>query len=598
MRARDTLFARVIGRLLLNLVLVATVLWGFYHFRTGTSSSLAGLSEDRVRRAAAGLSDELTRTPRNEWTQLLGRHSQRHQAAFHLLNVRGQSLVGDAFRPPVVVRKFLKESLPPATESSVRRHLGRQFRTLQLTSSQLDSLEALWLTSLHQFRSSPDPQAVVNQYTTRLLSILTPNQRKQFNQLPARQFVPRIDQPANPIDQLRQADRDGNGELNADELSDLLAQRESVKPLSASTLPIIRPEVHTLASKQTRWVWAVMEIPVRSQGVSPTFSEWDVADLRLNPDGKRYLATLLIASDPADRSFSSEPWPWVTILLLVLGLSALFWVPLVKGITQPLAEVAKLTEQIAEGRFENRLGLEPRDEISRVAHAVDQMAERLEGFVGGQRRFLGDVAHELCAPLARLQVALGILEQHAEHNHQKQVENLQEEVTQMAVLVDELLLFTRTGAQNTAELIRVNLSDCIQSALKREAPSLELELKIPPNCAVLASPNRLARAFGNLARNSQQHAAKGGPLSVSAERQGDTVEVRVRDHGPGVPEDCLPQLFDPFFRLEPSRSRDTGGTGLGLAITKSAIEACGGEIHCRNHPGSGLEFRLHLPAAD
>jgi len=332
--------------------------------------------------------------------------------------------------------------------------------------------------------------------------------------------------------------------------------------------------------------------------VSPTFSEWDVADLRLNPDGEGYLATLLIASDPADRSFSSEPWPWVTILLLVLGLSALFWVPLVRGITQPLAEVTKLTEQIAEGRFENRLGLEPRDEISRLAHAVDQMAGRLEGFVGGQRRFLGDVAHELCAPLARLQVALGILEQHTEPHHQKPIENLQAEVAQMAVLVDELLLFTRTGTQNTLKLIRVNLSDCIQRTLEREAPGLEYDLQIPQDCAVLASPDRLARAFANLARNAQQHAAEGGPLCVCVQRKGDTVEVRVRDHGPGVPEDCLPQLFDPFFRPEPSRSRDTGGTGLGLAITKSAVEACGGEVHCRNHPEGGLEFRLHLPAVD
>jgi len=598
MHALDTLFARVIGRLLLNLILVTTVLLGFYHFRTGTNSLLAGLSEDRVRRAAEALSDELTQAPRNEWPQLLGRHSQRHQAAFHLLNVRGQSLIGDSFRPPVVVRTFLKKSLPPATESSVRRHLGRQFRTLQLTPSQLDSLETIWLTSLHQFRSSPAPQSVVNQYTARLLAILTPDQRKQFGQLPAHQFVPRINQPTNPIDQLRQADRDGNGELNPTELTELLSHRESTKSLPSSALPIVRPEVHTLASKQTRWVWAAMEIPVRSQGVSPTFSEWDVADLRLNPDGEGHLATLLIASDPADRSFSSEPWPWVTILLLVLGLSTLFWVPLIKNITQPLAKVTKLTEQIAEGRFENRLGLEPRDEISRLAHAVDQMAGRLEGFVGGQRRFLGDVAHELCAPLARLQVALGILEQHTEPHHQNQIENLQEEVAQMAVLVDELLLFSRTGTQNTLELIRVNLSDCIQQTLKREAPGLEHDLQIPQDCAVLASPDRLARAFANLARNAQQHAVEGGPLCVCAQRKGDAVEVRVRDHGPGVPEDCLPQLFDPFYRPEPSRSRDTGGTGLGLAITKSAVEACGGEVQCRNHPEGGLEFRLRLPAAD
>ncbi|MEE2714446.1 MAG: ATP-binding protein, partial [Verrucomicrobiota bacterium] len=81
-------------------------------------------------------------------------------------------------------------------------------------------------------------------------------------------------------------------------------------------------------------------------------------------------------------------------------------------------------------------------------------------------------------------------------------------------------------------------------------------------------------------------------------RKGDTVEITVKDYGEGVPEDCLPQLFDPFFRPEPSRSRETGGTGLGLAIVKSAIEACSGEVRCRNHSSGGLEFCLRLPAAD
>ncbi len=604
MRFRDTLLARIVGGFLLNLILVGAGLWALYRFQVGPVSPLAGLSEERVRHAAAALSDQLISAPRTNWLQILQRHSARHAVEFHLCHAHGGSLLDDEFQADEAVQQLLRDNFSPATDSPVRRHIARQFEALQLSPAQLSQIETIWLDSLRQFRQTPDPQAALAAYNGRVRAVLSAEQRTQFAELAPRHLHPLIaGTPSTPAEWLQQADRDGNGELNATELAAVLdAYAPPTAGKASSALPVVRPAVFTHAAPGLPQVWAALEIPVRVPGVGPEFSSWDVADLRAAPDRSRYSAILLMASNPVDnRAFFAEPWPWLTILLFVIGLSVLFWLPLVRRITRPLAEVTGLTEQIAEGRFQNRVGLTQRDEIGRLAHAVDQMAERLHGLVGGQRRFLGDVAHELCAPLARLQMALTVLAQTAKPEQKEELTDLQEEVDQMAALVDELLFFTRTGAHAEPRLEPVPLRECIEQALRREAPSLRHTVDVPADLQVRAAPDRLTRALGNLARNAEQYASDGGQLSVRAQLRGDEVELTLADRGPGVPAECLPQLFDPFFRPEASRSRDTGGTGLGLAIVKSTVESCGGSVQCRNRPdddGGGLEFTLRLPAVD
>ena len=604
MRFRDTLLARIVGGFLLNLILVGLGLWGLYRLQVGPASPLAGLSEERVRHAAAALSDQLISAPRTLWPQIVQRHSARHAVEFRLCHAHGGSLLDDEFHADDAVQKLLRENFSPAADSPVRRHLARQFEALQLSSAQLGQIETIWLESLRQFRQTPDPRAAVDAYNRRVRVLLSAEQREQFAELAPRHLHPLIaGTPATPKEWLRQADRDGNGELNATELAAVLDAYAPAESNRGQPLPEVRPAVYTHSTPGLSQVWAALEIPVRVPGLGPEFSSWDVADLRPAPDRSRYNAILLMASNPVDnRAFFAEPWPWLTILLIVLGLTVLFWLPLVRRITQPLAEVTGLTEQIAEGRFQNRVGLEQRDEIGRLAQAVDQMAERLQGLIGGQRRFLGDVAHELCAPLARLQMALTVYAQTATPEEQEELADLQEEVEEMAALVDELLFFTRTGAHAEPRLEPVPLRECVEQALRREAPMLEHTIDVPAELQVRAAPDRLARALGNLARNAAQYAVDAGQLHVRASRLGDDeVELTVADRGPGVDEQFLPRLFDPFFRPEDSRSRDTGGTGLGLAIVKSTVESCGGSVQCRNLPsaeGGGLEFTLRLPAVN
>src|SRR6266571_42100 len=110
-----------------------------------------------------------------------------------------------------------------------------------------------------------------------------------------------------------------------------------------------------------------------------------------------------------------------------LYLKIVLWFPLVRGITRSLGQISRATERIAEGQFDVRVRIPRRDELGQLGAAVSRMAQRLEGFVTGQKRFLGDTAHELCTPLARIQMAVGILEQRSTESSRCYVQDVREE---------------------------------------------------------------------------------------------------------------------------------------------------------------------------
>jgi len=112
----------------------------------------------------------------------------------------------------------------------------------------------------------------------------------------------------------------------------------------------------------------------------------------------------------------------------------------------------------------------------------------------------------------------------------------------------------------------------------------------------VAEPELLLRAVANVVRNAVRYAAGAGPIQVSAARENEMIVLRIEDSGPGIPESALPQLFDPFYRVDSSRTRDTGGVGLGLSIVKTCVESCGGTVGCENRQPSGLRVILRLPA--
>lgn len=307
-------------------------------------------------------------------------------------------------------------------------------------------------------------------------------------------------------------------------------------------------------------------------------------------------ATLLAVSESMfGRGLFLDPTPWLLVTAVGLALSILLWLPFVRGLTLTVKQMTTAAEHIAEERFDARVNEKRSDELGRLGAAINRLAIRLEGFVGGQKRFLGDISHELNSPLARLQLALGILEERAAPAQQGYVADAQEEVQLMAQLVSELLAFAKAGLKTSdLKLVCVPLLPLVRQVCAREAAACDVQIDIAETAAVLAQPPLLSRALANVLRNAARYAP--GALKIAAHRHHDQIRITIADQGPGVPPEALSLLFVPFYRIEPDRARATGGSGLGLAIVKTCVEACRGTVAARNLCPSGLEISIVLQA--
>jgi two-component system sensor histidine kinase CpxA len=290
--------------------------------------------------------------------------------------------------------------------------------------------------------------------------------------------------------------------------------------------------------------------------------------------------------------------PWLLGLFGAMALSALLWLPFVSNITGSIRANMQATEQIAKGQFNVRVPETRSDELGRLSHAVNSMAVQIDGIVRGQKRFLGDIAHELCSPIARMEMSLGILEDKLTDHDALRLADVREELRQISLLVNELLSFSKSSLGQAAkppeDVVLLTLVD--EVAGMEAIPAQHLRLSVPRDLQVRAVPDLLRRAVGNILRNARLHAPE-SDIEVSASRKGDRVLLSIADHGPGVPEDSLPRLFDPFYRVDTSRDRQTGGTGLGLAIVKTCLDTCGGTVTARNAQPHGLIIEMELPRA-
>ncbi len=312
------------------------------------------------------------------------------------------------------------------------------------------------------------------------------------------------------------------------------------------------------------------------------------------PGQPRRHELLMVRSSGLDGSgmfFEFKPWLWGG--LAVLGLSLAFWAPFVWGITRYLRRLTAATDHIAVGQFNISLPIDRNDELGSLGKAIESMAVRLNHLISGQKRFLGDAAHELCAPLARLRTGLGILEMELGEGGQARITSIESDAQELATLVEEILAFSRAGGRIPRRQT-VFLAALAGEVVARESASPRPEIHIPPDLTINADPTLLGRALGNLVRNSRIHAGPNAKVEISAVETGDHVEISVTDDGPGVQADELVHLFEPFYRPDRSRSRDTGGNGLGLAIVRTAIEACGGETSASLPPAGGFTVTIRM----
>lgn len=326
--------------------------------------------------------------------------------------------------------------------------------------------------------------------------------------------------------------------------------------------------------------WAAIRVPVTREPGHPPFDArlvWRFNSLWTN-------------------TFFFDYRPWLLSVFLVAIICVACWLPLIRSLTRAITAMTAATGQIAEGHFEVELPVKRRDELGRLSESINQMAHRLSGYVNGQRRFLGDIAHELCSPVARIQLSLGILEQRASDAARPYVETIDEEVQHMSRLVNELLSFSKASLDASAPLEKVNVGETVARAIEREkTEDVTIHMDVPPLLDGMAQPDYLLRSISNVLRNAVRYAGADGPIEISARQMGAFAVISVTDNGPGVAGAELEEILKPFYRPETARQRETGGVGLGLAIVRTCMEACGGSVTCRNRVPKGFQVDLRLP---
>ncbi len=267
-------------------------------------------------------------------------------------------------------------------------------------------------------------------------------------------------------------------------------------------------------------------------------------------------------------------------------------------LTSPLRRLQKAVEQFGRGDFSARVKSRRRDELGQVARTFDQMADRMQTLLAAERRLLLDISHELRSPLARLAVAVELAR--SGEDREAALNRIEKEADRLNSLVGELLQVTRAEgdprslrdeAVRLDELLRDLVDDCSVEAKARDC---RIELKANPPAQVRGDRELLRRAIENVIRNAIRHAPRETPVEVSLSKDG-CASIRIRDYGPGVPEEHLPRIFDAFYRVETDRNRGSGGVGLGLAIARRAVELHKGRIVARNS-APGLTVEIDIPA--
>lgn len=300
------------------------------------------------------------------------------------------------------------------------------------------------------------------------------------------------------------------------------------------------------------------------------------------------------------------PVPGLVILLLSSGLVCycLAWY-----MTKPVVRLRAATQQLAAGDLTARAG-DPKsrrhDEIAGLIRDFDTMASRLETLVNAQSRLLNDISHELRSPLARLNVALGLARQRSGPESASMLERIELEASRLNELIGRLLTLARLedGEQRVpatpVALDEVVLNVTEDAEFEAQARHCHVRSNIlASDWAVRGQASLLHSAIENVVRNAIRYTREGTTVEIHLERKesasGAEAVLSVTDCGSGVPPDSLEKLFQPFYRLEDDRGRQTGGVGLGLAITERAVRFHGGRVAAFNRAEGGLLVEIHLP---
>jgi len=314
--------------------------------------------------------------------------------------------------------------------------------------------------------------------------------------------------------------------------------------------------------------------------------------------GQRYIYVAHIPRPPFQPTFQTLGMR----LLVVLVIGGIFCYWLARYLTQPLLKLRTTTNELAGGNLGARVSrklAKRQDEIGELGCDFNSMAERLESMVKAQQRLLGDISHELRSPLARLGVALGLARQRSGPEANGALDRIERESDNLNEMISQLLTLTRLeSGTDGRKRTNVDLAALVKEVADDadfEARSVNRAVQVvsSDNCSIKGVEELLRSAVENVVRNAVRYTPEGTAVEVALSRQNGNAVISVRDRGHGVAEESLEKIFQPFYRTEDARDRQSGGgTGLGLAITERAVRMHGGSVQAANAVDGGLAVEM------
>ena len=277
---------------------------------------------------------------------------------------------------------------------------------------------------------------------------------------------------------------------------------------------------------------------------------------------------------------------FVLSLTVMAVLTAVLLVLALRRVARPFATFAAAAERLGVDVNAPPLAEKGPREVRGAAHAFNVMQDRLRRFVEDRTQMLAAISHDLRTPITRMRLRAEFVED------DEQRDKMLADLAEMEAMISATLAFARDDAAQEPRRA-VDIAAILQGlADDFSASGATVSYDGPDHLSLPAKPSALKRAMSNLVDNAVKY---GGRAEIRLRRTDHRVIAEIIDDGPGIPPEEREKVFQPFYRLERSRSRDTGGTGLGLAIARTAIRGQGGDVEMDNRPEGGLVARVVLP---
>ncbi|MGD9263280.1 MAG: ATP-binding protein [Methyloceanibacter sp.] len=287
----------------------------------------------------------------------------------------------------------------------------------------------------------------------------------------------------------------------------------------------------------------------------------------------------------------------------LVTVSAIVSFMLARFIVLPVRRLRLAEQEVASGDLSVRVAHtvgNRTDDIARLAQDFDVMAEQVDTLLQSQRRLMRDVSHELRSPLARLHALLSIAHQTADSTGAAQIERMETELERLDDLIGEILAFVKLESHAGIQRHPTDIVDLIQNivddaSLEAQTDAKQIRIEGFDRCVIEVDSSMIQSAIENVVRNALKYTAEGTAVELSVAAEAGCLRIVIDDSGPGVPEDEIDKIFQPFYRVEGSKSTRSGSGGIGLAIAERSVRLHGGTIKAKNRAGGGLSVEISLP---